>query len=95
MQYPLDDQVILCRCEGVSLGQVKDAIKMFEPTSLRELKLVTRLSMGMCQGRVCRPIVERVGETLFGTRDLMTLSSRVPIRPVRMGHFVRMANDDE
>jgi hypothetical protein len=41
------DQTLLCRCEDVSLGRVR------EFGSWREAKLQTRCGMGACQGRVC------------------------------------------
>ena len=48
------DEVVVCRCENVTLGDLKRAVEAFEPTSLRQLKLVTRWGMGICQGRTCR-----------------------------------------
>jgi len=42
-----DDTTLLCRCEDVAIGAVK------ESTSWREAKLQTRCGMGPCQGRVC------------------------------------------
>ena len=55
--FPLDErlralasgEVILCRCEDVSCQAVAEA------SSLREAKLLHRLGMGACQGRVCFP----------------------------------------
>lgn len=55
--FPLDGrlrglaegEVILCRCEDVTCGTVADS------RSLREAKLLHRLGMGVCQGRVCFP----------------------------------------
>ncbi|MCA2003050.1 MAG: NAD(P)/FAD-dependent oxidoreductase, partial [Chloroflexi bacterium] len=46
------DDTILCRCEDVTLGQVKEAIQM-GATTLREVKMATRCGMGNCQGRMC------------------------------------------
>jgi NADPH-dependent 2,4-dienoyl-CoA reductase/sulfur reductase-like enzyme len=50
------DDTIVCRCEDVALGRLAGH------TCWREAKLMTRLGMGPCQGRVCGPIVE----TVFG-----------------------------
>lgn len=44
--------VILCRCEDVTCGDVARA------HSAREAKLVTRAGMGACQGRVCGGAME-------------------------------------
>ena len=40
---------IVCRCEDVSYGAVKDA------ACARQAKLYTRVGMGPCQGRTCMP----------------------------------------
>jgi thioredoxin reductase len=45
-------ETILCRCEDVSLGALRRAIQEGDGT-LRDLKMRTRLGMGMCQGRMC------------------------------------------
>jgi NADPH-dependent 2,4-dienoyl-CoA reductase/sulfur reductase-like enzyme len=41
------DETLLCRCEDVSLGRVRQF------SSWREAKLQTRCGMGACQGRIC------------------------------------------
>ncbi|MGD9561534.1 MAG: FAD-dependent oxidoreductase [Pyrinomonadaceae bacterium] len=66
-----DDSTIVCRCEDVQYGKVK------EFDSWRSAKLQTRCGMGPCQGRVCGPVVG----FLFGwTPD----SIRPPIFPVKL-----------
>ncbi|NPT54154.1 FAD-dependent oxidoreductase [Paraburkholderia elongata] len=44
---PPDDATLLCRCEDVSLGEVRVY------PDWREAKLHTRCGMGACQGRIC------------------------------------------
>ncbi|WP_345816070.1 FAD-dependent oxidoreductase [Paraburkholderia sp. PREW-6R] len=44
---PPDDATLLCRCEDVSLGEVRAC------RDGREAKLHTRCAMGACQGRIC------------------------------------------
>jgi D-hydroxyproline dehydrogenase subunit alpha len=41
------DETVLCRCEDVTVGAVR------EHASAREAKLLTRCGMGACQGRIC------------------------------------------
>ena len=41
------DSEILCRCEDVTVGEVS------EISSIREARLIHRVGMGPCQGRVC------------------------------------------
>lgn len=50
----LDDSVMVCRCEGVSAGDLRGAIRAgFGPTEINRLKAITRCGMGRCQGRFC------------------------------------------
>lgn len=44
---PPDDATLLCRCEDVSIGEVRAY------PDWREAKLHTRCGMGACQGRIC------------------------------------------
>lgn len=47
--------VIVCRCEELRLGDLRDAFdRGFD--SPDALKRATRITMGVCQGRVCRPV---------------------------------------
>jgi thioredoxin reductase/bacterioferritin-associated ferredoxin len=50
----LDDNVMVCRCEGVSAGDLRAALRAeFGPTEVNRLKAITRCGMGRCQGRFC------------------------------------------
>ena len=49
-----NDNTLVCRCEDVPLGRVKQC------SNWREAKLHTRCGMGPCQGRICGPGVEFV-----------------------------------
>jgi len=69
-----DDNTIVCRCEDVTFGRLKDF------TNFREAKLQTRCGMGPCQGRICGP----ASEFLFGWEPP---SVRPPIFPVKMEHL--------
>ncbi len=48
----VDDSALVCRCEDVALGRIRQC------SNWREAKLHTRCGMGPCQGRVCGPAVE-------------------------------------
>ena len=49
-----EPETIVCRCEDVRLAAVANAF------SGRDAKLQTRCGMGVCQGRVCGPILQRL-----------------------------------
>lgn len=49
---------ILCRCEEVTLGEVRDAMRQNPPArTLDGVKLRTRAGMGRCQSGFCQPSV--------------------------------------
>jgi NADPH-dependent 2,4-dienoyl-CoA reductase/sulfur reductase-like enzyme len=75
-------ETIICRCEDVSYGRLK------EQTSWRAAKLQTRCGMGPCQGRVCGPQTE----FLFGWSPD---SVRPPIFPARVESLSGMLRDVE
>ncbi|SBT46449.1 FAD-dependent oxidoreductase [Micromonospora narathiwatensis] len=49
---PTDD-TLLCRCEEVTVGAVRQAVDDLGATDPRTVKLLARPGMGWCQGRVC------------------------------------------
>ncbi len=49
-----DAKTLICRCEDVSLAELKGQ------RSWRDAKLQTRCGMGACQGRICGPITQSV-----------------------------------
>lgn len=52
--HNLDDQVMICRCEGITAGELRASIGAgFGPTEVNRLKAITRCGMGRCQGRFC------------------------------------------
>jgi bacterioferritin-associated ferredoxin len=53
--WPADisDETIMCRCEEVTAGDVRQAIEDFGAEDARSAKLFTRVGMGWCQGRMC------------------------------------------
>lgn len=65
---------IICRCEGVSEGEIREAIKTIPPArDLDGVKRRTRAQMGRCQGGFCMPyITEILAEELGVTYDRIT-----------------------
>ncbi len=63
-----DYGIIVCRCEGVSEGQVRDALHSSVPaTSVDAVKRRVRAGMGRCQGGFCMPQVMRLITEETGT----------------------------
>lgn len=50
--------VIICRCEDVTLQDIHDLLEQGY-TSFEELKRILRIGMGPCQGNTCGQLVQR------------------------------------
>ncbi len=74
---------IICRCEEVSLKDIKSA-KENGLTTSQEIKMATRAGMGICQGRICRSLIEQIAnETEEGIKEMPSkLTIHTPVRPV-------------
>lgn len=77
------DKLIICRCEEVTLGDLKETAKKYNTTA-RELKLRTRAGMGYCGGRTCRPAVDKVVSDITGEAPNHDIPMKVqpPVRPI-------------
>ena len=77
------DDTIVCRCEEITLGEIKAALTE-EIRDLNELKRMTRMGMGSCQGRMCAPFVQEMlaREGRVSPAGIGSLNPRPPIRPV-------------
>lgn len=78
-----EDDKYICRCEEVTEQEIRDAIRA-GARSVIEIKRWTRAGMGICQGRSCRRLVERIlAEELHLKPEEIEISSfRQPVRPV-------------
>ncbi|SFL18378.1 NAD(P)/FAD-dependent oxidoreductase [Shimia haliotis] len=86
-----EDSVAVCRCEEVTAGQVRAAVAA-GATNVGDAKVMTRVGMGRCQGRMCFPSVARI---VAEARDVPVvdagqLSARPPIKPVTLGALAQM-----
>jgi len=54
-----DDDIIVCRCEEITLGEVKKAIQE-GARDVVGIKRRTRAGMGLCQGRTCEKLVQQI-----------------------------------
>lgn len=49
----LEDRMLVCECEGVSVGEVKYALNKMGAKNIEDLRRRTRIGMGTCQGELC------------------------------------------
>ena len=80
------DEVIACRCEEVSVAQIRRAARL-GAQGPNQAKAFTRCGMGPCQGRVCGPIVAAVMADTLGKSIAATgtYRPRAPYKPITVG----------
>ena len=81
----LDDDTLVCRCEGITAGQLKQSCSA-GAANLFSAKLRTRLGMGICQGRYCTANAAMLlaQETNCPITEVGIPSIRPPLVPVRL-----------
>jgi len=82
----MNGDVIICRCEDVTYGEIVDAIDE-GLTTTEEIKRVLRCGMGPCQGRTCSRLIARIIAEKTGAKvaDVPYPTVRPPSRPVEIG----------
>ena len=88
----MPDRTIVCRCEDLTLQDIRDIIAA-GLTTMEEVKRLTRCGMGPCQGRTCGAIVaaEIARTTGVPIEDVALPTFRPPIKPVKFALFSRTA----
>lgn len=86
----LDDDIIVCRCEEITAGEIRKAIREYKAFSVTEIKRRVRAGMGLCQGRTCGKLVMRIlaEETGQKMNELQPSTDRPPVRPVTFGELI-------
>ena len=81
-------ETIICRCEEIREKEIIEAVHLGLKT-LDEVKKATRAGMGLCQGKICTKLVERImaREGKISPKDLIPPSFRPPVRPLPLGEF--------
>ena len=54
----MDENTIICRCSDITLKDIRDLIAQGY-TTYDEIKRITRIGMGPCQGKTCGQLVLR------------------------------------
>lgn len=83
-----DDDMIICRCEEITKGEIKAAIRNGMHT-VNGVKRITRAGMGLCQGQTCqRLVIQLIAEELRkSVADIEPTTARGPVRPLRLSVF--------
>jgi len=84
------DNTIVCRCEDITLADVRKAIADGYRT-IDEIKRVTRAGMGPCQGRTCRMLIaqELSRHYKIPVSEVLMPTFRPLIKPIKLGSFIK------
>jgi NADPH-dependent 2,4-dienoyl-CoA reductase/sulfur reductase-like enzyme len=87
----LDDATIVCRCEEVTAGRIREAADL-GCLGLNQLKAFTRCGMGPCQGRMCGLTA---AEVLAQARNVPVTEIepyrlRFPTKPLTLGELASL-----
>lgn len=90
----LGDAVVICRCEEVTAGAIRAAVRDLGASDLRSTKLLCRTGMGRCQGRMCAAAVRDVLTAELGhpPPDAGTPPARPLAEPVALGDLATGAS---
>lgn len=83
-----DDNMIICRCEEITKGEIRRAVYDGMRT-INEVKRYLRAGMGLCQGQTCQRLVQNIIATELKTRptEVGMIQGRAPVRPVEIAVF--------
>ncbi len=87
----LDDATLVCRCEEVTAGQLRQAAAI-GALGLNQMKAFTRCGMGPCQGRMCGATAAEVMAEARGVpvEQIEPYRTRFPTRPLTLGELAAL-----
>ncbi len=90
-----DDETIVCRCERVSVGEIRNWIRS-GVRDFNELKALTKVGMGACGGKTCTPLIERIFREEGVSIDDITPGKKRPLFiEIPMGIFANAKDKKE
>ena len=93
---PPQDDVVVCRCEEVTAGEIRTAVAA-GALGPNQLKAYSRCGMGPCQGRICGPVAAAIIAAARGVDVPVVGLARVrwPLRPVPLAALAELAGADK
>jgi thioredoxin reductase/bacterioferritin-associated ferredoxin len=94
-RIPPDDNTIVCRCEEITAGQIRQSIAV-GATGPNQLKAYRRSGMGPCQGRMCGLTVTELMAKERGKtpEEIGYYRLRAPVKPVTLAEIASIPQDD-
>jgi NADPH-dependent 2,4-dienoyl-CoA reductase/sulfur reductase-like enzyme len=95
-RIPREAATIVCRCEEVTAGQIRDTIAA-GCQGPNQLKSFLRCGMGPCQGRLCHSTVSEVMADSLGRSpaEIGSFRLRPPVKPVTLREIAAMPTTEE
>ncbi|MFN3674160.1 MAG: (2Fe-2S)-binding protein, partial [Bosea sp. (in: a-proteobacteria)] len=89
---PPADETIICRCEEITAGQIRDAASRLGVTGPNQMKAFLRCGMGPCQGRLCGPSVVELIAQVHGVSPEQTgyYRLRPPVKPITLAELAAL-----
>jgi NADPH-dependent 2,4-dienoyl-CoA reductase/sulfur reductase-like enzyme len=89
---PKDPSTIVCRCEEIRAGQIRDIVRDLNVQGPNQLKAYLRAGMGPCQGRMCGPsVIELIAEQRdVPVPEVGHLRLRMPVKPITLSEIASM-----
>ena len=89
------DELVVCRCEEITAGQLRQCIQNTGTREINRLKALTRVGMGRCQGRTCgAAAAEILAQTCAAQPGTVgRLRGQAPIKPLPLSAMVPAPGD--
>jgi bacterioferritin-associated ferredoxin len=93
---PPEDATIVCRCEEVTAGEVRDTATRLGVTGPNQMKAFLRCGMGPCQGRLCGPTVVELIAQAHGTTpaEVGYYRLRPPVKPITLAELAGLPQSE-
>ena len=80
----LSDDVLVCRCERISAGELRRSVEHFGSTEANRAKAFSRVGMGRCQGRYCGNASAELIAACRGSEiaSVGRLRGQAPVKPL-------------
>jgi len=89
----LPDEAIVCRCERISAGEIRNAIRS-GIRDMNQLKAITRAGMGSCGSKTCKPMIWQLfKEEGIDLKQVTDLVDRPVFVEVPLGSFAGVLGD--
>ena len=93
LEVPLTDDAIVCRCERVTAGTIREHIRS-GIRDMNHLKAITRAGFGACGGKTCATLIERIcREEGIPGEEITAFTDRPLFAETELGWFKGAADE--